>query len=142
MLNAAKEYMHRSRREGIQCCFNFAGWNAGTLQVSRWSSGFEVWHRRIQKAWLVGVQLAILQPGELQTVGSLCHIPPLSPRLVLVSPWVSVQLCVGLAQMGEASTSKKEAPNWEELGELGWGAIIEEIPEEEIPEELRYRGPV
>jgi len=48
----------------------------------------------------------------------------------------------GIPQMGEASTSKKEAPNWEELGELGWGAIIEEIPEEEIPEELRYRGPV
>jgi len=48
----------------------------------------------------------------------------------------------GIQQQGEASSSKKDDTNWEGLGELGWGAIIEEIPEEEIPEELRYCGPV
>lgn len=43
----------------------------------------------------------------------------------------------GIPQHGEASSSKKDDAKWEDFGDKGWGAIIEEILEEEIPEELR-----
>lgn len=60
---------------------------------------------------------------------------------IVASKEAEAEVVLGCQQKGEASSSKKKEPLWEELEEMGWGAIIEEMPEEDIPEELRYRGP-
>lgn len=60
---------------------------------------------------------------------------------IVASKEAEAEVVLGCQQKGEVSSSKKKEPLWEELEEMGWGAIIEEMHEEDILEELRYRGP-